>query len=218
MRPCLLLLPLLAGCSRPQPESDLCSEHARSALCPYGERRIWNARRRCRIRVCTEEPTALLEARRRARYAKHDIQTWPRAGAASFGCFLEKTFGARDPRFNCALGAYENHGDPCHDTAAYYEGPAFPAGKAGAVHPLAREIRLAWEHGDLQAVHLTLRGRLTEEEALRALRLPPAGRLLPHVSRISVQACAKEATCVLVEGFDHMGAGEVECGESPRGK
>ena len=150
--------------------------------------------------------------------SKHDIVTWPRAGAAELGCFLEKAFGAKDRRFNCTLKGYVNRGDPCKNTKAYYEGPVFPAGKAGEVNPLAREIRLAWEHGDLQEVQVTLVKRLGEEEVRKAFKLPASKtKTLPaHVTRISIQQCGKDATCILVEGFDHIGAGEVDCGAPPK--
>jgi hypothetical protein len=147
--------------------------------------------------------------------SKHDLLTWPRSGAAAFGCFIEKAFGSKDRRFNCALKRYRNRGDPCKNTKAYHEGPVFPPGKAAEVHPLAREIRLVWEHGDLQEVQVTLGKRLGEDEVRKAFRLPK-DRLPAQLTRISIQQCSKLATCILLEGFDHMGAGEVDC--PPPGK
>jgi len=152
------------------------------------------------------------------RLSRSDITSWPRASAPEFGCFLEKVFGAKDRRFNCSLKGYVNRGDPCSNTKAYYEGPAFPRRKAGEVHPLADDIRLAWEHGELQEIQVTLARRLTDEEARKAFRLPAPGKLPAHLTRISVQQCSKKATCILVEGFDHMGAGEVDCGTHSKRK
>ena len=57
--------------------------------------------------------------------ARIELMTWPRMNAASFGCYMEKTMGYRDKRFNCSLTHYKNAGDPCKNTDAYYEGPAF---------------------------------------------------------------------------------------------
>jgi hypothetical protein len=81
-----------------------------------------------------------------------------------------------------------------------------------AVAPGVEEIRLSWEHRSLQAVSVVLRGALAEAAARRRLDLPPVGvPLPPNVQSISVQPCATDRTCVDLVGFDHMGAGEVEC-------
>lgn len=141
--------------------------------------------------------------------SKRNILTWPRATAPELGCLLEKAFATKDRRFNCSLKGYVNRGDPCKRVKIYHEGPAFPQAKAREVNALAREIHLAWEHGDLQEVQVTLVKRLTEEEVRKAFALPK--KLPPHITRISIQQCSKVATCLLVQGFDHMGAGEVEC-------
>ncbi|MCC6746009.1 MAG: hypothetical protein IT371_00035 [Deltaproteobacteria bacterium] len=152
------------------------------------------------------------------RLSSQDLLTWPRASSTEFGCFLERVFRARDRRFNCSLKGYVNRGDPCRNTAAYYEGPAFPRGKAHEVHPLATEIRLAWEHGSLQAVSVTLSKRLSEEEVRRAFGLPRKQPLPAHVSGVHIQACSRRATCLMIEGFDHLGAGDVECRERAKGR
>jgi hypothetical protein len=135
-----------------------------------------------------------------------------------FGCFLEKVFGTRDPCFNCSLKGYVNRGDPCRNTRAYHEGPAFPRAQASKVHPLVSEIHLAWEHGDLQEVQVTLTRRLSEPEARKAFALPQGGKLPAYVTLISIQQCSNRATCILVQGFDHIGAGEVDCGEPSKRK
>lgn len=141
------------------------------------------------------------------------LASWPRMRADRFGCLMERELGARDARFNCALHGYENQGDPCQNTDAYYEGPAFPEQALPRLRPAPRELSLDWEHGDLQAISVTLPGRLSEDEARRrvGLRAPDAG-LPGNVNAVSVSAC-REDTCVRIEGFDHMGAGEVECPE-----
>jgi hypothetical protein len=86
------------------------------------------------------------------------------------------------------------------------------------VHPLVSEIHLAWEHGDLQEVQVTLTRRLSEPEARKALALPQGRKLPAHVTLISIQQCSKKATCILVQGFDHIGAGEVDCGDPTKRK
>jgi hypothetical protein len=140
------------------------------------------------------------------------LPTWPRMRAVEFGCLLQTRFGARDPRWNCARPDPGPAGDPCGDTRAYYDGPAFPRAAAGAVAPGVLEVTLAWEHRDLQSAVFVLDGVLPEAEARRRLGLPAAGAPLPpNVQAITVQRCATSRTCVDLVGFDHLGAADVEC-------
>ena len=133
--------------------------------------------------------------------------------ADRFGCLLERELGARDARFNCALQGYKNAGDPCQNTDAYDEGPAFPEQALSRLRPAPRGLSLDWEHGDLQALSVTLPGRVSEDEARRMVGLGAADAALPdNVSAVDVSECRQD-TCVRIEGFEHMGAGEVECPE-----
>lgn len=154
--------------------------------------------------------------------ASVDVLAWPRLSSSAFGCYLEKTLGHRDKRFNCALKGYENQGDPCTNAAAYAEGPEFPARLAARVHPLAKDVELSWEHGELQQVTLVLKGTFNEVEVRRAFKLPRAeayslseaeqGALPENIMDTSVQADPSNGlTLVMLTGFDHMGAGDVDC-------
>ena len=167
-----------------------------------------------------------------------DIRAWPRMPSPAFGCTLEKTFDYRDKRFNCMLKKYRNTGDACRNTTAYYEGPAFPDRLAARVHPLATKVDLDWEHGDLQMVTVMLKGTWNEADVRKAFGLPRAeGRKLTeaelrkqpaNLMDTSIQYPsspvddglgrrpsdpAHGTTAVMLYGFDHMGAGDVECGE-----
>jgi hypothetical protein len=154
-----------------------------------------------------------------------DARTWPRMTADAFGCYLEKQLGHRDPRFNCALKHYENKGDPCKNTDAYYEGPAFPPDLATRVHPLATDVQLDWEHGELQNVTITLKGTWNENEVRRVFKL--ADTHASNIMSVDVQYPTGPvddsvghkpsdpmhgSTAVMLTGFDHMGAGDVDCG------
>ena len=140
------------------------------------------------------------------------LLTWPRMRAVDFGRLLQTRFGVRDPRWSCARPDPGPEGDPCGNTRAYYDGPAFPRAAAGAVAPGVLEITLSWEHRNLLAAALVLDGDLPEAEARRRLGLPAPGvPLPPNVQAITVQRCGANRTCVDLVGFDHMGAGEVEC-------
>ena len=165
------------------------------------------------------------------------ISTWPRMSSQDFGCYLEKTFGYRDKHFNCSLKHYENKGDPCKNTDAYYEGPAFPNSLAAKVHPLATYVELEWEHGDLQRVTVTLKGRWNESSVRKAFQLPRSEAIElsdaelrgspTNLMDTSVQYprdaidesigskpsdASRGETAVMLIGFDHLGAGDVACG------
>ncbi|ALX15930.1 hypothetical protein P350_31440 [Burkholderia cepacia JBK9] len=167
-----------------------------------------------------------------------DIRAWPRMTSPRFGCYVETALGYRDKRFNCALKKYRNTGDACKNTKAYYEGPAFPDRLAASVHPLATKVDLNWEHGELQMVTVTLKGTWNATEVRKAFGLPRAEgsklteaelRSQPgNVMDTSVQYPsdaldeslakrpsnpARGTTAVMLYGFDHMGAGDVDCGE-----
>jgi hypothetical protein len=139
---------------------------------------------------------------------------WPRMRADAFGCMLERQFGFRDPKFNCSLTGYVNKGDPCRNTTAYYEGPSLPDAVARKVSPDVGSISLSWEGGALQEVTVTFQKVLPEAQARKALGLPPSGAPLPaNVQSVDVQRCAKDASCLLLTGFDHQGSGDVDCGD-----
>ena len=134
----------------------------------------------------------------------YDVTTWPRADARRFGCFLQTEFGHKDKKFNCNLESYRNNGDPCKDTKAYYEGPQFPPDKAALVDKRFKSLDLLWEHGDLQAIEITLAGKFSEQDLRTTFNLP---------ENASVQDCNSKDTCIVLTGFDHIGAGEVDCSE-----
>jgi hypothetical protein len=144
-----------------------------------------------------------------------NILGWPRMTSPAFGCLLEKSFGYRNPRFNCSLRGV-NPGDACTDT--YYAGPEFPAALVTRVHPLAREVLLAFEGGRLQAVTITLAGTFGESDVRRAFGLSGDGDQPENIISVSVQDCSPTSTCLLLTGFDHMGAGDVECPTEPSTK
>lgn len=152
-----------------------------------------------------------------------DVLAWPRMTSTSFGCLMEKQLSHRDAHFNCGLHGYRNRGDACGNPDVYYEGPAFPADRARAVHPLASAVELSWEHGDLQAVTITLKGIWPEAQVRTAFRLPrasgdhlSAAELDAHawpanIMDTDVQYPSKDETAVTLTGFDHMGAADVGC-------
>jgi len=148
-----------------------------------------------------------------------NVLTWPRAPVDKFGCMLEREFDTRHPRFNCSLRNYVNRGDACAITDAYYEGPQFPADKVEKVLPQIERVEIANERGQVQAVTVILKQRQTQTAIRALLGLPSPRAALPaNISSIDIQGCRPDGASqicnvVLIQGFDHMGAGDVDCGE-----
>ena len=143
-----------------------------------------------------------------------DLLGWSRATPAEIGCQLEQRYGYRDATFNCDLKVYVNNGDPCRDTTAYYEGPAFPDRLAARVHPLAQQVKLSFEHGRLRKIQIVLAGAFTEPQVRQALGLREDGKLPDTVQSLDVDTQTddgRQQTVVSVYGFDHVGAGDVAC-------
>lgn len=69
-----------------------------------------------------------------------DILTWPGVRADEFGCFLERAFARKDPKFNCALERYKNRADPCKNADAYAEGPVFPQNMGSKISPIVERV------------------------------------------------------------------------------
>lgn len=146
--------------------------------------------------------------------AEQNVLLWPRMQADVFGCYLEETFGFKDSRFNCDMNGYVNQGDPCKKIEAYYEGPSFPENKASSIHPVIKNISLSWEHGKLQAVGFQFTRQMTREEIVKLFQLPISFEYpteYKNVMSIDIQNCAKDSNCLLIQGFDHMGASDVDC-------
>jgi len=138
---------------------------------------------------------------------KVDVRTWPRMPVDEFGCMLEKTFGYRDERFNCSLTDYVNTGDPCNNTEEYYEGPSFPESLVKKVHPWMEQIILSWEGGMLQHAWFIFENKPTEEEILTEFGID-LENIPENIDRINA-----ENGQLVLEGFMHMGAGDIDCDE-----
>jgi hypothetical protein len=148
-----------------------------------------------------------------------NVLSWLRAPVDRFGCMLEQGFGASSTRFGCAMKSYVNRGNPCTAVDAYYEGPRLPADFATRVSPLLQNIDVKYEAGKVQAVTLFLKTRQTETAIRAALSLPPAGAPLPlNVINVDIDGCRPDGptqicNIVLIEGFNHQGAGDGACGD-----
>lgn len=153
-----------------------------------------------------------------------DLLSWPRARPDTFGCFLERQFGYKDPHFNCFLTHYENKGDACKNTDAYYEGPEFPESKVQQVNSNLQFIKLYWEHGALQNIWMCFNKKLSAAEVHKILNISIIKDVRvedssitynsprENVMSVSIDNNGKNpTTCLTITGFDHMGAGDVDC-------
>ena len=142
----------------------------------------------------------------------HIVYTWPRMNAQELGCSLTAQFGQRADLPACVDTAYPQ-GDPCVYIDNWYAGPQFPDGFAPEVHPNVKRVRLNWEHGHVQSVTLLLDGVYSESEAAAMFATP---ELPANVMTTSVQRCMRDASCMMIIGFDHLGAGEADCSDENR--
>ncbi|MFR0689697.1 hypothetical protein ACLUTX_09885 [Enterobacterales bacterium AE_CKDN230030158-1A_HGKHYDSX7] len=143
-----------------------------------------------------------------------DLVTWPRLGVADFACQLEQRTGKADAPFSCAASRkLNNWGDACHDTDLSYAGPQLPEALVRQLNPHITAVDLDWEYGRLQSVNVTFDRIMTEEEV--ADIFPEVNLDDPssqgNLSNASLQDCAADASCLYLEGFEHLGAADVEC-------
>lgn len=146
--------------------------------------------------------------------ALEDPRTWPRLDSVTFGCLLEKAGGAVAAAYRCGSSAAPP-GDACTDAGAvpYYAGPEFPevlVGKIGG--PSVESVVLEWEHADLRMVMLVYPAGTTRDAILARFPLEPRAE---NLLGAEVTQCSKNGLCLVLTGFEHMGAADVDCGASP---
>jgi hypothetical protein len=117
--------------------------------------------------------------------------------------------GHRDPTYHCTAPK-PPPGDPCHDTTAYYAGPAFPDALVPHIGFGVTRVELHWEHGDLRQVDFHFDPSIDEKAIAAAFDVPSIPHRHRNVMSVTL-SCGKKQPCLVVQGFDHMGAGDVEC-------
>ncbi|WP_152221253.1 hypothetical protein [Pseudomonas sp. SCB32] len=153
-----------------------------------------------------------------APFTPADLVVWPRMSVADFACLLEQHTGQADAQFSCAASKkLSNWGDACHDTDLSYAGPQLPEALVRQLDPRISEVELDWEYGHLQSVNVTFDRIMTPEEV--AGIFPDVNLDDPtsqaNLSSASLQDCAADSSCLYLEGFEHMGGGDVDC-EQPQ--
>ena len=146
---------------------------------------------------------------------KYNLLSWSRKDVADFGCMLQSEFNFRDSKFNCDLKNYVNHGDPCFKTEAYYEGPSFPKNESQKIDANIESIGLNFEHGELQMIEIDLKNSMQKEVVQKIFSLPINNNDFPqNVMNISYSTSKpNEIKGFAIIGFDHQGAGDVDCDE-----
>lgn len=139
------------------------------------------------------------------------ITQWPGMPVERFGCMVEKSLGYRDKKFNCDLKNYENHGDPCQNTGEYYEGITLPVSEYQKINPHLINIQLNWEHGKLQSVMFAFDRKFSPAELTKIFHLPAQDSLPANITYMDIQDCTLHNTCLLLQAFDHIGAGDADC-------
>jgi hypothetical protein len=157
--------------------------------------------------VCSQAAVTIAKSE-----AEVAVLDWFKMNPAQFGCYLQKTFGVRDRKWNCNLRKPIATGDPCENTKSYYAGPEFPQQLVKKINPRLDGVHLAWEHGKQQAVALLFTSKVAEAEARAMFGLPQTG-VPPNLMSVDHQDCSPNSTCLLIQMFDHMGAGEVDCSD-----
>ena len=140
-----------------------------------------------------------------------NVLAWPRMQVNKLGCLFEKELDYKDRRFNCSMQHYKNKGDPCKKIKQYYEGFEFPKSKIKQIHPLLEDVRLEWEHGALQMVSMTFPKSMSKEQILKLFNIPDANTYPNNIMSIRLQDCSLTHYCLSLVGFEHMGAGDVDC-------
>ncbi|MDH1007358.1 hypothetical protein N5J43_00495 [Pseudomonas nicosulfuronedens] len=143
-----------------------------------------------------------------------DLVSWPRMNVADFACLLEQRTGHADAQFSCAASRkLSNWGDACHNTDLSYAGPQLPEALVRQLDPRIAAVDLDWEYGRLQSVNVTFSGIMTAEEVAdifpQVSLEDPTSR--DNLSNASLQDCASDASCLYLEGFEHLGGGDVDC-------
>ena len=154
-------------------------------------------------------------------FLKQSILPLLRQTPVEIGCLLQKEFNYRDSIFNCDYKNYVNNGDPCKNAEEYYEGISIPVFLVKRLHPQIKEINLDFEHGNLRVINITFEDSMLISSLTESFKLPNSKSEFPeNITDIdfgeSIFSNEKPINpnytkWLVITGFDHIGAGEVNC-------
>lgn len=153
--------------------------------------------------------------------SEYPLITWLRKSPVEISCMLESQLGYIDPVFKCGNKNYVNKGDPCKKTKEYYEGLQIPDNVAFHIYPLFKTITLAFEHGNLQDLSIEFNDSMTIDKIKELFNLPSERNKFPdnimyiwygeNISASNKPTDPKYTRWLTIVGFDHLGAGDVDC-------
>lgn len=135
------------------------------------------------------------------------ILEWLTLDPPRLGCALQKSFGAKDPKWNCSLKVWAPSGDFCKNPREFAAGLQIDDATARKIHPSLKSVRLAWENGAIQAMVFEFSEKLSEAQARRMLKLPAPGTPLPPgILQIGTGDCSREGSCLTLKAFERTSA------------
>lgn len=154
-------------------------------------------------------------------FTKYPLLTLLRKTPVEIGCILETVFTYRDSVFNCDHKNYVNKGDPCIKTDEYYEGINIPEALFKKIHPAIKDIKLDFEHGSLRELTITFQDTLSKDKIRTMFNLPSENSSLPdnimminygeNIFSNNKPVDPNYTRWLTITGFEHMGAGDVDC-------
>jgi hypothetical protein len=133
---------------------------------------------------------------------------------------LETEFSYKDSVFNCSYKGYFNKGDPIKNTTEFYEGIEFPVDLVSKIDPSVETLDLEFEHGNLREITIQFKDSMLKSKIAEIFNLPTERRLFPenvvdigygeNISASNQPVNTKYTKFLTIDGFDHIGAGEVE--------
>jgi hypothetical protein len=169
----------------------------------------------------TETPATDLANDSTSILEKYPVLTWLRKNPAEIGCMIESELHYRDSVFNCDYKNYKNKGDPCNHEKEYYEGVHMPDSVAEKIHPLIMQCLMDFEAGSLQQLSITFKDSLPINRIKELFQLPVQKDSLPEnvisidfgedISSKDKPVSSGYTRWLVIIGFEHMGAGDVDC-------
>jgi hypothetical protein len=143
-----------------------------------------------------------------------ELATWPRMTATDFGCMLEKRFGIQDKQYGCAADFDRmDWGDACLGaTTNYNVGPELPLSVSKSLPSPISEVDLEWSHGQLEYLSVVFDRKVSEREVEAMFGLRIDGPKPENLISVDLQDCALGKSCLLLQGLEHLGAADLDCG------
>jgi len=194
-----------------------------------GEHSIWKSDRwfyidktgkRVETKAQTIPSSANIQRIKSSFLLRYPLLTWMRKSPVGIGCILETEFSYKDPVFNCDYKDYVNKGDPIKNTTEYYEGIKFPDSLVSKIDLSVETLELEFEHGNLREISIQFKDSILKSKISEIFELPTKRSKFPdnitdigygeNISASNKPVNLNYTRWLTIEGFDHMGAVEME--------